>query len=85
MERIKFKYKNHRGEVAERTVEPFSLTFYTVPSPEYGHQPGWFLTGLDFTGDRDGVPRSFALVNIQMPMELFDMPSMNKAFSLRLK
>lgn len=62
---LKFIYKNHRGEVAERRVIPLYLDYLEEGNPDYGYAPGWFLTCEDYTGDRDGVIRSFALANIQ--------------------
>lgn len=68
---ITFIYKNHRGEVAERRVIPMSLDYYPKPNNEYGYGPGWFLTCADYTGERTGQIRSFALTHIQLPEELF--------------
>ena len=56
---VSFFYKNHRGEVAERTVEIDSLEW--INNPGYDYQPGWFLSGLDV--DRN-ARRSFALTHI---------------------
>lgn len=65
-----FYYKNHRGEVELRTVEPICLDYIPTPHLEYGYGPGWFLHAKDYTvrnGEgRNGEPRSFALANIQM-------------------
>lgn len=68
---LTFTYKNHRSEVEERTIVPTSLDYNTRPNPEYGYGPGWFLTGKDYSRGRDGVIRSFALSNIQLPNDAF--------------
>lgn len=55
---INFLYKNHRGEVAQRTCMAHSLQYLVAPG--YGYQPGWFITG-----DVEGKgTRSFALANM---------------------
>lgn len=59
MEIVRFDYINHKGVRKERTVLPISLDF--MFNPNYGYQPGWFLTGID--QDKNAV-RSFALYNI---------------------
>jgi predicted DNA-binding transcriptional regulator YafY len=59
---IKFKYLNHRGAVAERTVDVIGLEFNY--NPNYGYQPGWFLRG--FCHDKK-AERSFALNRIELP------------------
>lgn len=56
---VKFKYLNHRGEVAERHVEIASIDF--VNNPGYNYQPGWFISGHDL--DKNAY-RSFALSRI---------------------
>lgn len=61
MQAISFRYKNHRGEITKRLVEPDSLEFLTAPDPKYGYQPGWFLSGFDMNKK---ARRSFALTNI---------------------
>lgn len=55
----KFKYKNHRGEIADRVVKVESLDYLIEPG--YGYEAGWFLSG---TCQDKGERRSFALVNI---------------------
>lgn len=65
-----FFYKNHRGAIELRTIEPISLDYVASPNAQYGYGPGWFLHGKDYT-ERDGVPRngerrSFALDHIQL-------------------
>jgi hypothetical protein len=57
-----FKYKNHRGEVADRRVRVETIGW--IEEPGFGYEPGWFISGhcLD-KGDR----RSFAFVNIVRP------------------
>lgn len=59
---IKFKYLNHRGEVAERRVAVKGLEF--CYNPNYGYQPGWFLRGFCMDKQAD---RSFALNRIELP------------------
>lgn len=76
---VKFRYKNHRGEVEDREVNVTSLDYCPVPNPEYGYGPGWFLTGYDHSRGRDGSQfRSFALTNIQLPLDSFIEPGNNK-------
>lgn len=54
-----FKYLNHRGVVAARRVEMYSIDFQK--NPGFGYQPGWFLTGMCL--DKNEI-RSFALTHI---------------------
>lgn len=54
-----FKYRNHGGKEAIRTIEVQSLDF--LRNPGFGYQPGWFLTGI--CEDKKEV-RSFALSHI---------------------
>lgn len=61
MKLVTFKYKNHRGEIAMRRVVPDALTYRATPVPEYGHEPGWYLSGFDLD---KSARRSFALTNI---------------------
>lgn len=61
MQSINFKYRNHRGEVAERHIIPDALEFIAVPDPLYYNQPGWFLSGFDL--DKQ-ARRSFSLASI---------------------
>ena len=80
---LTFKYKNHRGEVADRTIEVIGLDYYPKPNESFGYAPGWFLTGYDHTGDRNGSEvRSFALTHVQLPPEFFTNPSNNHPFRL---
>lgn len=71
MTQVKFMYRNHRNEIAERTVEPLALDYYHHPNNEYHHQPGWFLTAGDFSDGRQGLARSFELCNIQLSERRF--------------
>lgn len=67
---IKFEYRNHRGEIKERTVDVMSLIFDYSQHPEYGYvQPAWYLVGDDLTGERINARqfRSFNLNNIVVP------------------
>lgn len=57
-----FLYKNHRGEIAGRTVTVHGLDYMVAPS--FGYDPGWFLTG--YCHDRKAL-RSFALNNMILP------------------
>lgn len=66
---IKFKYKNHRGVIEERMVEPVSLDYNFEANPEYGYPAGWFLHCKDYTRGRNGDPRSFFLDNIILPKD----------------
>lgn len=63
---LNFVYKNHRGEVEERTVVPIALEFIPSPHLEYGYSPGWFLKCRDYSRGRKGDIRSFSLSHIQM-------------------
>lgn len=81
---IHFMYKNYKGEIKERRVKPLSLHYYPVPNPKFGYQPGWFLHCEDYTGDRQGVIRSFALSNIQLPEKLFEQPRNDRPFCLTI-
>lgn len=76
---IKFEYKNHRGVIEERTVEPESLDYMT--NPGYGYPPGWFLTCKDYTRGRNGDIRSFYLDNIQRNVT----ESLNRTHRILLK
>ena len=60
---LTFTYKNHRGEVEVRSVEPIALEY--IPAPPLEYEPGWFLRCKDFSRGREGDIRSFALKNIQ--------------------
>ena len=84
MTRVIFRYRNHRGEVADREVEVLALQYDPLPHPEYGHQPGWFLHGRDYTGGREGLARSFALTNIMVPEDTFLQPSLNRPYWIAL-
>lgn len=59
---IRFFYRNHRGELAERTVTVDSVEY--VREPGYGYPPGWFVSG--HCHDK-GARRSFAFSSIQQP------------------
>ena len=61
MQPITFSYKNHRGEMQQRTIVPDALEFIFAPDPKYNHQPGWFISGYD---KEKYARRSFALSNI---------------------
>lgn len=59
---VHFKYKNHNGKIAERTVIVESLEY--IIDPGFGYPPGWFLSGYCY--DKK-ARRSFALGNIILP------------------
>lgn len=61
MQPVKFTYKNHRGEIALRTIVPDSLEYLSEGNPDFGYPPGWFLSGHDL--DKN-ARRSFYLDNI---------------------
>lgn len=63
--RVKFKYKNHRGEIEDRDVDVVDLRFDLKGHPDYGYQPGWAISGHDYSRGRNGGQfRSFQLSNI---------------------
>lgn len=66
---IKFLYRNHREEIAERTVIPHTLEYLTNPPDIYGYKPGWFLQA--FCMDRQAM-RSFELTRIIPPADGLD-------------
>ena len=53
-----FTYRNYRGEVAERRVQPISVRFGTT---EWHPQPGWLLRGFDL---EKMAEREFAMADI---------------------
>lgn len=59
-----FKYKNHRGEVAVRSIIPEGIEW--LGNPGFDYKPGWFLTGFDV--DKQ-ARRSFSLENIIIPQD----------------
>ena len=82
---VKFRYKNHRGEVEDREVNVTSLDYYPMPNFDYGHGPGWFLSGYDHSRGRGGtVFRSFALANIQLPLDAFINPTNDRPIRFTL-
>lgn len=56
---ITFKYLNHRGEHADRTIDVEAVEF--IREPGFGYQSGWFVSGR--CHDKD-ARRSFALNRI---------------------
>jgi hypothetical protein len=56
---VRFEYQNHRGLREWRVVVFERLEW--VPNPDFGYQPGWFLTG--YCRNRK-ARRSFALSHI---------------------
>ena len=77
MPTLKFDYLNHNGKLAERTVRVETLEL--LISPDYGYQPGWFLTGFCFTKQ---ARRSFALSRIVIDE---DLPKTRVLLSFSLK
>ena len=66
--RFKFTYKNHEGKTEERDVDVVSLSFSFANNPDYGYQPGWCISGWDYSRGRTGTDyRSFFLHNIIIP------------------
>lgn len=64
MATIKFKYRNHRGEISDRKVSNVELIYDYGMHPEFGYmQPGWYIFGFD----EDKGHRQFALHNIVIP------------------
>jgi predicted DNA-binding transcriptional regulator YafY len=59
---VNFTYRNHRGEVAERTVTVDAVEFKR--NVGYGYKDGWFVSG--YCHDKK-ARRSFALCNIIPP------------------
>ena len=59
--KIQFTYKNHRGEVALRTVTVDAIEFQPAHE-DYGYAAGWFVSGYCHTKN---ARRSFAFANIQ--------------------
>lgn len=68
MSLITFKYRNWRGEVAVRVVQPIDMTFTENP---YHNGKQWFLNGLDV---ERFIParRSFAVEDILSPIRHVD-------------
>lgn len=62
---IKFMYRNHRGNISERTVRDARIIYDYSVHPEFGYvQPGWYIHGID---EEKNAGRSFALHNIVIP------------------
>lgn len=59
-----FKYRNHRGEVANRTIIVDAVEF--IRNPGFDYQSGWFVSGHCL---KKKARRSFALANIVMDTE----------------
>lgn len=78
----RFTYFNHKGLVEERVVELTSLDYIPKPRNDFNHQPGWFLTGLDYSRGRNGDVRSFQLSSIQMPENGFNHDSNIPSFRI---
>lgn len=66
---VKFRYINHRGETAERTVTPDAIEY--ISNPGYGYPAGWFLSGWDHV--KLGR-RSFALGSIVLDQARLSLP-----------
>jgi hypothetical protein len=59
MSAISFLYRNHRGEERLRWVDVDRIEY--LPTPGFGYQAGWFVSGR--CHDKDEM-RSFALSHI---------------------
>lgn len=57
---VKFKYKNYRGEVAWRSVEPIEIRF---GSTDWHPEPQWLLRALDVEKNAE---REFAIKDIEV-------------------
>lgn len=57
-ERIVIRYRNHRGEVANRTIHPIELRFAAT---EWHPEPQWLIDAYDVG---KGLGRSFAMRDI---------------------
>lgn len=68
MATVKFKYLNHRGVTAKRTVDVDSVEFIGVSN--FGYQPGWFISGR--CHDKN-ARRSFALSRIVFEEDFSDV------------
>ena len=63
--RTQFKYINHRGDIEDRDVDIISLAFYYENHPNMGYQPGWAISGWDYSRDRTGGEyRTFYLSHV---------------------
>lgn len=69
---VQFRYLNHHGKMALRTVDVDSVDFQLHPG--LGYQSGWFISGFDH--DKQ-AHRSFALSRI-----ILDADSPPKRFVL---
>lgn len=67
MATITFKYMNHNGKLAERTIDVDSVEFIGFAS--LGYQPGWFISGRCH---EKNARRSFALSRIVLPDDFPD-------------
>ena len=56
---LTFTYKNWRGEISTRVVEPQSIWFGKT---EYHPEPQWFISAYDLAKK---APRTFAINDIQ--------------------
>lgn len=75
---VKFKYKNHKGEIADRTVTIEGIERIRDGISDYGYPAGcWVLVGWDH--DKD-ARRSFLLENIIAPEDkkFFGVPFRSK-------
>lgn len=58
---MQFTYRNHREEIAVRTITPLMIIYEPNPPEEYKYQPGWFLHGYDHEKE---APRTFDINRI---------------------
>ena len=74
MKRLKFVYRNHRGEISERIVRPdgrpqYRMEWYPAGMNEYHPDGGWMFSGDD---EARRARRTFALKNIIGPITEVD-------------
>lgn len=77
MQAITFKYRNHRGEIQDRTIIPDAVEFIWRHNSKYHNQPGWYISGFDV--DKN-ARRSFPLTSIVLPELPEETRMFNKLF-----
>ncbi len=68
-QRISFRYKNWRGETAERHAEVKEIWF---GSTEYHRNPQWLMRAVDL---EKGAERDFAMADMYNVRPLADQPA----------
>ncbi len=58
---LRFRYRNWRGERADRFVVPIRVWFGRTP---HHPEPQWFLAALDM--DKGGARRDFAMCDMEL-------------------